>query len=73
MVTHDHYARDVATCLADERDLGEAMVRAGQARDYVRHSRGRYAAAEREARAAKRGLWAGQFEEPEAWRRREMR
>jgi endonuclease YncB( thermonuclease family) len=72
-VTQDRYARDVATCTANGRDLGEAMVRAGHARDYLRHSRGRYAAAEREARAEKRGIWAGEFEQPETWRRREMR
>ena len=70
-VTHDQFARDVATCAAKGRDLGEAMVRAGYALDYARYSNGRYAAAERDARAAKRGIWAGQFEEPEVWRRRE--
>jgi len=73
LVTHDRYERDVATCMANGRDLGDAMVRAGHAVDYARHSGGRYAEAEREARAAKRGIWAGTFEEPEAWRRREMR
>ena len=73
LVTHDRYARDVATCQAEGRDLGEAMVRAGYARDYARHSKGRYAAAERDARAARRGLWAGTFEEPAVWRKREMR
>ena len=44
------------------------MVRGGHALDYARHSRGRYAAAEREARAARRGLWAGTFETPATWR-----
>jgi endonuclease YncB( thermonuclease family) len=73
LVTHDRYERDVATCTANGRDLGDAMVRAGHALDYARHSGGRYAEAEREARAAKRGIWAGTFEQPEAWRRREMR
>ena len=73
LVTHDRYARDVATCQAEGRDLGEAMVRAGYARDYVRHSRGRYAASERDARAARRDIWAGTFEEPAVWRKREMR
>ena len=42
---------------------------AGYALDYARHSRGRYAAAEREARDAKRGLWRGTFEQPAAWRK----
>ena len=72
LLTHDRYERDVATCMANGRDLGDAMVRAGHALDYARHSGGRYAEAEREARAARRGIWAGTFEEPEAWRR-EMR
>ena len=73
LLTHDRYERDVATCMANGRDLGDAMVRAGHALDYARHSGGRYAEAEREARAARRGIWAGTFEEPEAWRRRETR
>ena len=64
----DRYNRDVATCLADDLDLGEAMVRGGHALDYPRHSRGRYAAAEREARDARRGMWAGTFERPATWR-----
>jgi endonuclease YncB( thermonuclease family) len=68
-VAYDRYDRDVATCEVIGRDLGDAMVRAGHARDY--RSRGRYAAAEQEARAAKRGIWSGEFEDPQAWRRRE--
>jgi endonuclease YncB( thermonuclease family) len=64
----DQYNRDVATCTVDDADLGEAMVRGGYALDYARHSRGRYAAAEREAREARRGLWAGTFEAPATWR-----
>ena len=64
----DQYNRDVALCTVDDDDLGEAMVRGGHALDYARHSRGRYAAAEREARAARRGLWAGTFETPAVWR-----
>jgi len=68
-VDHDRYDRDVAICTAGGHDLGDVMVRSGNAIDYRRHSQGRYAAAEREARAAKRGMWAGTFEEPEVWRR----
>ena len=64
----DQYSRDVATCTVDDLDLGEAMVRGGHALDYARHSRGRYAEVEREARAARRGLWAGTFETPATWR-----
>lgn len=64
----DRYKRNVATCTIGSSDIGETMVRAGHALDYARHSRGRYAAAEREAREARRGIWAGEFERPEAWR-----
>ena len=65
----DRYDRDVAVCTTDKGvDLGDALVRAGHALDLARHSRGRYAAAEREAREARRGLWAGEFERPAAWR-----
>jgi endonuclease YncB( thermonuclease family) len=69
----DRYARDIAVCTADGNDLAEAMVRAGHALDFARHSRGRYAQAEREARAARRGLWAGSFEQPAEWRRQHPR
>lgn len=73
LVTHDQYERGVATCVVQGRDLGDAMVRAGHARDYARHSRGRYAEAEGEARAARRGIWQGASEDPAAWRKREMK
>ena len=63
--SHD---RNVALCTAQGRDLSEAMVRAGHALELRQHSQGRYAAAEREAREAKRGMWAGEFERPGQWR-----
>jgi endonuclease YncB( thermonuclease family) len=66
--SHD---RSVAVCTANGRDLSDAMVRSGHALELRQHSRGRYAAAEREARDARRGLWAGDFERPAEWRRRE--
>ena len=68
--SHD---RDVALCTAQGRDLSEAMVRAGHAIELGRFSRGRYAAAEREAREGRRGLWAGRFDQPADWRREHMR
>jgi endonuclease YncB( thermonuclease family) len=72
-VDHDRYGREVAICTVDGRDLGELMVRSGHALDYAQHSRGRYAAAQREARDAKRGIWAGSFEDPAVWRRQNPR
>ena len=63
--SHD---RSVALCTAQRRDLSEAMVRGGHALELRQHSHGRYAAAERDAREGKRGLWAGDFERPGQWR-----
>jgi len=63
--SHD---RSVAVCTVEGRDLSEAMVRGGHAVELRQHSRGRYSAAEREARDGKRGLWAGTFERPGQWR-----
>jgi endonuclease YncB( thermonuclease family) len=64
----DPYGRAVSRCQAGSTDLGEAMVLAGWAVDYVQFSRGTYASAEAEARRAGRGLWAGRFETPSTWR-----
>ena len=68
--SHD---RSVAVCTADGRDLSDAQVRAGHALELRQHSKGRYAAAQREARDGKRGLWAGSFDQPGDWRREHMR
>jgi endonuclease YncB( thermonuclease family) len=65
----DHYGRTVATCEVAGRDLGDAMVRRGFAIAYLRYS-DKYEGAEIEARKARRGIWAGSFEEPEVWRHR---
>ena len=64
----ESYDRDVAICTASGRDLSETMVRGGHALELAQHSRGRYSAAERAARAARRGLWEGSFERPAQWR-----
>ncbi len=49
-------------------DPGAAMVTAGQAVAY-----GTYQAEEREACAARRGVWASTFEHPATWRARHPR
>ena len=64
----ESYGRDVSMCTAGGRDLSEAMVRSGHALELRQYSRGRYADAENEARNARRGLWAGDFEQPSQWR-----
>jgi endonuclease YncB( thermonuclease family) len=53
------YGRFVAVCtFPDGRDLGDTIIRAGYGQDCRHFSGGRYAAAEKEAATAKRGLWA---------------
>lgn len=64
----DGYDRLVGQCWASGRDLGEAMVRSGWAVEYRQFSGGFYTRAEAEARAARRGLWAGWFQTPSEWR-----
>lgn len=66
----DRYGRTLAVCGAGAiADLGGALVRAGYAVDYRRYSTA-YLADARNARAERRGLWQGDFENPEDWRRR---
>ncbi len=67
--SEDRYQRHVATCTVGGQDIGEAMVRAGWAIDSPYFSKGNYAKAEAEARAARRGMWQGTFEKPWEWRR----
>jgi endonuclease YncB( thermonuclease family) len=75
-IDRDRLDRTVAACETAGRDLAEEMLRAGFAVLYDRYRHlapaliARYRAAEAEAKAARRGLWAGRFESPEAWRRR---
>ncbi|WP_375449500.1 thermonuclease family protein [uncultured Devosia sp.] len=60
---HDRFGRILAICSAGGRDLGLQMVAAGlavSADDYGRE--------EAAARVARRGLWAGTFDLPRAWR-----
>lgn len=60
---HDRYARLLALCRDGETDVAEALVGEGLA-----VSTGRYGAAESAARAARRGLWQGDFVAPAQWR-----
>lgn len=70
---NDRYGRTLAVCSAgDIADIGETLVREGYAVDYG-GLRGGYPGAEGEARAARRGLWRGEFERPQDWRRRHPR
>ena len=66
----DRYKRAVAICRAGELELNRWLVSEGLAIEYQKYSGGRYRDAEDDAKAAKRGLWAGTFEWPWEWRRR---
>jgi len=66
----DQYGRRVVRCHNEAgTDIGGELVRQGWAIAFRRYSTA-YVAAEAEARAARRGLWAGRFEDPADWRAR---
>jgi endonuclease YncB( thermonuclease family) len=64
----DRYGRLLVVCRVRGIDVNAAMVRDGQAVSF-----GGYQAEEAEAKAAYRGLWAGEFERPRDWRVRHPR
>jgi len=69
-VTVDRFGRMVATCSAGGKDLAEEMVRSGYATVFTRSGiASPYDKAQAEARAEKRGIWAGPFDVPSDWRR----
>lgn len=64
----DSYGRMVAVCRSGSADLGAEMVSAGLALAYRQYGND-YVAEESAARAARRGLWAGEFTPPWEYRR----
>lgn len=64
----DRYGRIVARCVVQGVDLGAWLVSEGLALDYPRFSGGTHSGAERGARQARRGVWAGEFQRPWEWR-----
>ena len=61
----DQHGRALAICKAGDVVLNSAMVASGYAVAFG----SRYTREERDARGARRGLWAGEFERPQDWRR----
>lgn len=59
----DRYGRLLGDCRAGDTDLNRAQVQAGWAVAF-----GGFETEEAVARAAKVGIWAGTFEEPQQWR-----
>lgn len=67
----DRYGRRVVRCHDEQgTDLGAELVRQGWAVAFRRYSLA-YLPQEAAARLAGRGLWAGRFEQPAAWRERQ--
>jgi endonuclease YncB( thermonuclease family) len=68
-VDRDRYGRFVGDChLANGDGVQDWLVSSGYALDWPRYSGGKYAALQDEARAARRGIWKGEFQMPWEWR-----
>ncbi len=68
---YDRYGRLLAVCSNGLTDVNGAMVLMGWAIAYRRFS-GIYVGLEEQAKAARAGMWAGAFVEPEVWRREKL-
>lgn len=62
----DRYGRLLVDCQNGVLDINAEMVLRGMAVSY-----GRFSAEERAAKAVRIGIWAGSFERPQDWRRRQ--
>ena len=65
---NDRYGRLIADCFVDGYNVNARLVYEGLALAYRKYSK-RYVPEEDKARAAKRGMWAGEFVAPWDWRR----
>ena len=64
----DKYGRTLGICYVGELDLQAEMVKSGMAVAYLRYS-DRYEKEQNHAKKVKAGMWAGEFKQPELWRR----
>ena len=64
----DRYGRLLAVCFVNGTNVNAAMVQFGLALAYRKYSSA-YVSQQRDAKRAKRGLWAGEFVAPWDWRR----
>ncbi|WP_363091799.1 thermonuclease family protein [Nitrobacter sp. 62-23] len=67
-VGRDQYGSVVAICSIDGEDVATWLVGNGLAFDWPRYSKGRYADAQKDAERASRGVWAGSYVVPWAYR-----
>lgn len=68
----DRYGREVARCEVNGRDIGAALVSGGMALAYRDYSTD-YVVQEASAQGARAGLWRGEFQRPQDYRRGEPR
>lgn len=68
----DIYNRQLSYCYVGELNINEEMVRRGYAVAAVKYDKS-FKLDERLAKSTKEGLWAGEFEDPEKWRRKNKR
>ncbi len=68
----DRYRRVVAKCTVGGVDIGEWMVSQGWAAAYYLYSY-EYSRAEKRAKSARRGIWAGKIERPWEWRKQKRK
>ena len=66
--TKDRYGRLIANCFVDGYNVNARLVYEGLALAYRKYSK-QYVPEEDTARAAKRGIWAGEFVAPWDWRK----
>ena len=64
----DRYGRTLGICYVGDMDLQAEMVKSGMAVAYLRYS-DRYEGEQNYAKKVKAGMWAGEFKQPEVWRR----
>jgi endonuclease YncB( thermonuclease family) len=68
VIDRDRYGRQVSVCRQGTLEINREMVRLGWAVAYRRHALN-YVSAERDAKSARRGIWAWEFVMPEEYRR----
>ena len=64
----DRYGRTLGICYVGEMDLQAEMVKSGMAVAYLKYS-DRNEQEQNFAKKVKAGMWSGEFQEPETWRR----
>ncbi len=72
-VTGKDGANAGANCSVDDQSLNSLLVREGWATDLKTESDGAYADAQKEAKKARRGIWATEGDNPEEVRRQSQR